>query len=85
MYNKNTMDNDNFYAKYGIHFKDLVELPNYDNYRRNYRVFYDKSTNRCFSLWQTPYKNYILIENFGFIIQDDALRREYDDYIKQHF
>ncbi len=78
-------NNDDFYAKYGIHFKDLVELPNFDNYRRNYRVFYNKSTNRCFSLWQTPYNHYILIENFGFITQDDALRREYDNYIKQHF
>ena len=32
---QNTMDNnkDDFYAKYGIYFKDLVEFPNFDNYR----------------------------------------------------
>ena len=76
---------DNFYEKYGIHFKDLVELPNLDTYRRNYRIFYDKPTDRCFSLWQTPYKTYTLIENYGFIVQDDALRKDCDDYINLHF
>jgi hypothetical protein len=80
-----TSSSNNFYNKYGIHFSDLVELPNFDNYRRNYRIFYDKSTDRCFSLWQTPYKTYTLIENFGFITQDDELRKAYTDYIKQHF
>ncbi len=76
---------DKFYEKYGIRFQDLKELPNLDTYRRNYRIFYDKSTDRCFSLWQTPYKKYTLIENVGFIVQDDFLRRDLDDYIKLHF
>ena len=80
-----TWKNSDFYDKYGVQFKDLVELPNFDDYRRNYRVFYDKSKKRVFSVWQTPNKKYPLIPNVGFITQDNALRKEYNDYIKQHF
>ena len=79
---------DKFHDKYGIHFRDLVEIPHKiseDYNRTNYRIMYDKSTDRCFSLWQTPYHTHIRIENEGFIIQDDSIREEYAEYIKTHF
>lgn len=77
-----------FVEKYGITFGDLVEIPTTEDsqtmYNANYRVLYDKRSDRCFSLWQTPYPSFILIEDHGFIVQDDSLRQEYDAFIQNN-
>jgi hypothetical protein len=72
---------DKFIDKYGVDFSNLVEIPKvsypYAMYKENYRILYDKLTDRYFSLWQTPYQSFILIEDQGFITQDDEIREEY--------
>jgi hypothetical protein len=85
---RNTSGFPDFYDKYGIHFKNLVELPKLDDHwQGRSRVFYDKSTDRCFVLqFHTPMKTHPMVLG-GFIGQFDKglLPKEYNDYIKQHF
>jgi hypothetical protein len=80
-----------FVERYGIEFGDLVEIPTMEDsrtiYNTNYRVLYDKCTDRCFRLWQTPQpsSSFILIEDQGFITQDDDIRDEYAAFIQNNF
>ena len=72
-----------FKQKYGIDYDTLIHIPKKDDngiYKQNYRILYDKTTDRVFSLWSSPYKHYIYIENDGFITEDKELRRAYRDY-----
>lgn len=74
-----------FYHKYGIEFSSLIELPRnktFEIYNTNYRVFYDKSGDRCFTLWTTPYKSFVYIKNVGFITEDPHIYNDYRDVIK---
>ncbi len=73
-----------FYHKYGIEFSSLIELPRnktFEIYNTNYRVFYDKSGDRCFTLWTTPYKSFVYIKNVGFITEDPHIYNDYRDVI----
>lgn len=76
-----------FKEKYGIDYNDLIVLPikNTGIYKQNYKILYDKKTDQCFSLWSSPYRHFIYIENKGFITLDTSLREANDDYIKEHF
>lgn len=69
-----------FREKYGIEYKTLIPVEKHmDNgmYNQNYKILYDKNTDIYFTLWSTPYKHYIYIENEGFIIRDDELKKYY--------
>jgi hypothetical protein len=74
-----------FKEKYGIDYDDLIVLPikNTGIYKQNYKILYDKKTDQCFSLWSSPYRHFIYIENEGFIILDKALRQSINDYIEE--
>ena len=76
-----------FKEKYGIDYNDLIVLPikNTGIYKQNYKILYDKKTDQCFSLWSSPYRHFIYIENKGFITIDPDLRKANDDYIQEHF
>jgi hypothetical protein len=76
-----------FKEKYSIDYDDLIVLPikNTEIYKQNYKILYDKKTDQCFSLWSSPYRHFIYIENEGFITLDTSLREANDDYIKEHF
>ena len=76
-----------FKEKYGINYNDLIVLPikNTGIYKQNYKILYHKKTDQCFSLWSSPYRHFIYIENEGFITLDTSLRQANDDYIKEHF
>ena len=76
-----------FKEKYGIDYDDLILLPIEKTgiYKQNYEILYDKKTDQCFSLWSSPYRHFIYIENKGFITLDTSLRQANDDYIKEHF
>jgi hypothetical protein len=76
-----------FKEKYSINYDDLIILPikNTGIYKQNYKILYDKKTDQCFSLWSSPYRQFIYIENEGFIIIDPDLRKANDDFIKEHF
>jgi hypothetical protein len=76
-----------FKEKYGIDYDDLIILPIEKNgiYKQNYEVLYDKKTDQCFSLWSSPYRHFIYIENKGFITLDKSLRQSINDYIEKHF
>jgi len=79
-----------FKEKYGIDYNTLIHIPKKDEngiYKQNYTILYDKINDRVFSLWTSPYKHYIYIENQGFITEDKELwkaYRDYRDYIKQN-
>jgi hypothetical protein len=82
---RKTSGHPDFYDKYGIHFKNLVELPKFGDQRqtRN-RFFYDKSRDRCFVLqFHTPMPRHPMVS--GGFISEGTLPSEYYDYIKQHF
>jgi hypothetical protein len=69
-----------FNQKYGIKFSSLIELPRnktFEIYNTNYRVFYDKLGDRCFTLWTSPNKSFVYIKNLGFITEDPYI---YNDY-----
>ena len=73
-----------FYQKYGITFSSLKELPRnntFEIYKTNYRVFYDKLGDRCFTLWTTPNKSFVYIKNLGFITEDPYIYNDYIDAI----
>jgi hypothetical protein len=74
-----------FKEKYGIDYDDLIVLPikNTGIYKQNYKILYDKKTDQCFSLWSSPYRHFIYIENEGFITLDNALRQSINDYIEK--
>lgn len=77
-----------FYEKYGIIFDDLVKIPKKRDggfYKSNYDVYYHPLTDQVFSLWYSPYRRFIYIEDRGFITLDRELRKAYDDYIREHF
>jgi hypothetical protein len=76
-----------FKEKYGIDYDDLILLPIEKTgiYKQNYEILYDKKTDQCFSLWSSPYRQFIYIENKGFITLDTSLRQANDDYIKELF
>ena len=69
-----------FREKYGIEYKTLIPIEKRKNngmYDQNYKILYDKNTDILFTLWNSPYKHYIYIENEGFIIRDDELKKYY--------
>jgi hypothetical protein len=70
-----------FKDKYGIDFNTLTEIEKDKNktgfYRQNFKILYDKETDRYFSIWSTPYKNYIHIVNQGFITEDFSIKEYY--------
>jgi hypothetical protein len=74
-----------FKEKYGIDYDDLIVLPikNTGIYKQNYKILYDKKTDQCFSLWSSPYRHFIYIENEGFITLDNSLRQSINDYIEK--
>ncbi len=75
---------DLFKEKYGIDYNTLIEIPKKDEngiYKQNYRILYDKNSKRVFSLWSSPYKHFIYIENHGFITEDNELKKSYIDYL----
>ena len=76
-----------FKEKYGIDYDDLILLPIEKTgiYKQNYDILYDKKTDQCFSLWSSPYRHFIYIENKGFITLDTNIRDSIDDYIKENF
>ena len=61
-----------FKEKYGIDYDDLIVLPikNTGIYKQNYKIMYDKKKDQCFSLWSSPYRHFIYIENEGFITRN---------------
>lgn len=75
-----------FFDKYGISFSSLIEIPKHDDggvYKQNYRVMYDKTKNRIFGLWGSPYRNMIYIKGYGFIVEDKYLKSSYVKEIKE--
>jgi len=72
-----------FLEKYGIEYNSLTEIKKditeSGYYRQNYKILYHKETDRYFSLWNTPYKHYILIKNHGFITEDLAIKKYYEN------
>jgi hypothetical protein len=76
-----------FKEKYGIDYDELIVLPikNTGIYKQNYKILYHKKKDQCFSLWSSPYRHFIYIENEGFITLDNDLRQSINDYIEEHF
>ena len=76
-----------FKEKYGIDYDDLILLPIEKTgiYKQNYEILYHKKTDQCFSLWSSPYRQFIYIENKGFITLDNSIRQSINDYIEEHF
>jgi hypothetical protein len=75
-----------FFDKYGIEFSSLIEIPKHNDegiYKQNYKVMYDKTKNRIFSLWSSPYKYMIYISGRGFITEDKYLKKFYLSEIKE--
>jgi hypothetical protein len=76
-----------FKKLYDIEYNSLIKIPKVRNggiYKENYKILYDKTHSRYFTIWSSPYKNYIYIENEGFIIQDEYISDSYKKYVSQN-
>jgi len=70
-----------FKEKYGIEYNTLTEIKK-DNieqgmYKQNFKILYHTETDRYFSLWSSPYKHFIYIQNHGFIVEDISIKNYY--------